>query len=170
MTKFTQCQSETCFRNAHFSEWHTMPICMNHVSGWHNVSERHATRVRWLINFLRLTFTFMIFFSLNDPHGVPLFGWMTKIFVSGSKPGNNYISFFNWHEEHFRKQSVNENVYCSYYKIIFCVFVHDVFIMFVSKAWTPSGFVMFWWRFLLNVSKSKDTVYKKHTGVCLILT
>ena len=26
MTKFAQCQSETYFRMAHFSEWHTMPI------------------------------------------------------------------------------------------------------------------------------------------------
>ena len=26
MTKFLQCQSETCFKNEHFSEQHTMPI------------------------------------------------------------------------------------------------------------------------------------------------
>ena len=26
MTKFAWCESETCFRNAHFSERHTMPI------------------------------------------------------------------------------------------------------------------------------------------------
>ena len=25
LTKLAQCQSEICFRNAHFSEWHTMP-------------------------------------------------------------------------------------------------------------------------------------------------
>ena len=25
-SRFAQCQSETCFRNAHYSEWHTMRV------------------------------------------------------------------------------------------------------------------------------------------------
>ena len=43
MTKFAPCQSETCFRNPHFSEWHTMPL-WNRMA---HVSERHATHVQW---------------------------------------------------------------------------------------------------------------------------
>ena len=44
MMKFTQCQSETWFRNAHFSEWHTMPIwkCFRlaNVLKWHTTHAR----------------------------------------------------------------------------------------------------------------------------------
>ena len=46
MTNFARCQSETCFRNAHFSKRSTIHANLKNVSGWHLLqnSTQHTQR------------------------------------------------------------------------------------------------------------------------------